>query len=248
MHEAKFTFKELLLRLPFFRNIVVRLNNQYERDYFVQSELHKLTDGKIILDAGCGSQRYRQYCNHLIYKAQDFGKYKNDDKKMFGKLDSGGTNGYQYGKLDYIGDICAINESDGYFDAILCTEVLEHIKNPIQAIHEFSRLLKKNGVLILTAPSNCLRHMDPYFFYSGFSDRWYESWLAECGFTIEYIEPVGDYYLWMAVEIARTITQHGIISKILLFPAFLYYYFKMKSTVSVNTLCMGYHVVARKVR
>jgi SAM-dependent methyltransferase len=76
---------------------------------------------------------------------------------------------------------------------ILCTEVFEHIPYPIETLKEFSRLLKKDGKLLLTAPSNCLRHMDPYFFYSGFSDRWYEKFLNDNGFELESIEAVGDY-------------------------------------------------------
>ncbi len=125
---------------------------------------------------------------------------------------------------------------------------MEHIPFPIEAIKEFSRLLKGGGVLILTAPSNCLRHMDPYFFYSGFSDRWYRKILCDCGFTIEAIEPVGDYYSWLAVEVARTAMAHSVLAKILLLPAFFYFRSKKKTAISINTLCMGYHVVARRNR
>ncbi len=166
---------------------------------------------------------------------------------MLGSEGVGGATGYQYGHLDYVGDIWKINEVDSTFDAILCTEVLEHIPYPIDTLREFSRLLKKEGKLILTAPANCLRHMDPFYFYSGFSDRWFVRFLNDFGFHVESIEPVGDYYSWLAVELARTARSHSIIAKVLLAPAFLYYYNKQKSDVSVNTLCMGYHVVARRL-
>jgi len=75
-----------------------------------------------------------------------------------------------------------VGEKDGFFDAILCTEVFEHIPFPIETTKEFARLLKPGGKLILTAPANCLRHMDPYFFYSGFSDRFFEKILGDAGF------------------------------------------------------------------
>jgi SAM-dependent methyltransferase len=125
--------------------------------------------------------------------------------------------------------------------------VLEHIPFPNEAVKEFSRLLKPGGKLILTAPSNCLRHMDPYFFYTGFSDRWFERILKESGFVIETIEAVGDYHSWLSVEIARTARTQSLLAKILLLPAFLYYYNKKKTNVSVDALCMGYHVVAEKI-
>ncbi len=88
--------------------------------------------------------------------------------------------------------------------------------------------------------------MDPYFFYSGFSDRWYEKFLQDNGFEIKVISPVGDYYSWLSVEMARTGLTHSIVAKVLLFPAFIYFFHKKKTKVSTDTLCMGYHVLATK--
>lgn len=220
------------------------LNNQHERDEFVIQELEKIPPGNNLLDAGCGSQRYRQYCLHLEYLAQDFGQYTVDTKKMIGSGKA--QQNYKYGQLNYIGDIWRIDEVDNYFDSILCTEVLEHIPFPIETIREFGRLLKPEGRLILTAPSNCLRHMDPYFYYTGFSDRWYEKVLSDNGFKVERITQVGDYYRWVAVEIFRTAKINSIIAKIILLPAIIYYSLKSKTVFSENSLCMGYHVVAIK--
>ncbi len=39
---------------------------------------------------------------------------------------------------------------DGEFDNVLCTEALEHFCNPFKAIEEIKRVLKKDGLLILT--------------------------------------------------------------------------------------------------
>jgi SAM-dependent methyltransferase len=237
--------------IPFFnkkiKNLNINLDNQYARDIFVLAELKKIKAGKLLLDAGCGSQRYREHCSHLNYKAQDFGQYTTDSKKMISTEGAGGKEGYKYGVLDYVGHIWDIKEKSNTFDAILCTEVFEHIPYPIETIKEFSRLLKKDSKLILTAPSNCLRHMDPYFFYSGFSDRWYQKILQDNDFKIESITAVGDYYSWLSVEMARTANSHSIFAKIILTPAFLYFYNKKKTSISIDTLCMGYHVVATKI-
>ena len=240
--------KNLIKKLPFVKRWLIRLDNLNERRDFVKEQLEKLPAGSLLLDAGCGSQQFRQFASHLTYKAQDFGQYSQDEKGMLGDEEggAGGAEGYQYGTLDYIGDIWAIDEKDTTFDAILCTEVIEHIPYPVETIHEFARLLKPGGTLILTAPSNCLRHMDPYFFTSGFSDRWFEKFLPESGLEIEALEPVGDYYSWLGVEVARTASFHGFFTKLILFPAFLFYFSRKKTKISVDTLCMGYHVVARK--
>jgi SAM-dependent methyltransferase len=228
-------------------NIKRKLSNEIVRSEWVERRLKALSEGAILLDAGCGSQQYRKYCNHLEYRSQDFGQYVADSTDGF-TADMGGTEGYQYGKLDYTGDIWAIDEKSEHFDAILCTEVFEHIPYPNETVREFGRLIKPGGTLILTLPSNCLRHMDPYYFYSGFSNRYLEKFLSEAGFEIQSMEPVGDYYSWLAVEIARTMKNHGIVARLLLAPALAWFMRKPKTELSINTLCMGYHVVARKAQ
>jgi SAM-dependent methyltransferase len=241
--------KEILKRLPLVKSWARKLNNLNERTEWVTRQLQNLPRGSLLLDAGCGSQQFRVFCDHLNYKGQDFGQYVVDEKKMIGaeERDLGSGFEYQYGELDYVGDIWDINETDASFDAILCTEVFEHIPHPIETVKEFSRLIKPGGTLILTAPNACLRHLDPYYYYSGFSDRWYENFLTENGFEIEEIVPVGDYYSWLAVEMARTGMANSLISKAILFPAFIYFFSKKKTETSMNTLCMGYHVLAKKI-
>jgi SAM-dependent methyltransferase len=235
-----------LLSLPFVRNVVENLDPEYARDDFVAGCLKALPAGTRLLDAGCGSQRYRRHCGHLEYRAQDFGGYSTDEKKMLGSEGVGGTDGYRYGALDYVGDIWDIDEADATFGAVLCTEVLEHIPYPIETVRELCRLLRPGGRLILTAPANALRHMDPYFFNAGLSDRWYQKFLPENGMTIETLRPVGDYYRWLAVEMARTAWSHSLFAKIVLSPAFLYFYNKKPTPTSTDTLCLEYYVVAVK--
>ncbi len=89
--------KNILKSLPIFKKIIRNLNNQFERDDFVLAELQKIQAGHFLLDAGCGSQRYREHCSHLSYKAQDFGQYTADLKKMMHNEGVGGKNGYNVG-------------------------------------------------------------------------------------------------------------------------------------------------------
>lgn len=43
---------------------------------------------------------------------------------------------------------------DGYFDYVVCSEVLEHLSNPDQAARELKRVCKQGGAIIITTPYN----------------------------------------------------------------------------------------------
>jgi SAM-dependent methyltransferase len=53
----------------------------------------------------------------------------------------------------YVGDICTKTViPTGRFDAVFCTEVLEHVSNPFEAIKEINRILKPGGYLFASSP------------------------------------------------------------------------------------------------
>ena len=76
---------------------------------------------------------------------------------------------------DILCDICNIPVEDSTFDLIICFEVIEHLPEPLKAIKELSRLLKKDGQLVITAPNLCAVHQAPHFYYSGFSETFFRS-------------------------------------------------------------------------
>jgi SAM-dependent methyltransferase len=148
------------------------------RDPWVQAEAAKLKPGSWVLDAGAGACKYRPYFSHCRYETQDFCQYN-------GPL-------VRYGNgITYVCDITAIPLPDGCLDAILCTEVFEHVTDPIAVVKEFSRLLKPGGKLWLTSPLLSYLHMEPYHFYGGFTHYWYEHWLPKHGITVDSVVPVG---------------------------------------------------------
>ncbi len=140
------------------RNFIVGLNNANERETFIKIALGQIEKEKLILDAGCDLNHIKILFSFKIYVSRFLDFTETDLKKSFFSSDEK----YGYGKLDYISDIWKIKEKNNHFDAILCTEVFEHIPYPIETVKEFSRLIKR-GKLILTAPSNSLRHFDPTF-------------------------------------------------------------------------------------
>ena len=154
--------------------------NARTRDVWIQQALANLPPGARILDVGAGEQPYRAFCSHLVYVSQDFCHYDG----------AGNGEGLQPGawntkETDLVSDITDIPAPAGSFDAILCSEVLEHVPEPTKAFDEFARLLKPGGPLLLTAPFAPIVHMAPYHYCTGFSRYWYEYHLALRGFTIK---------------------------------------------------------------
>lgn len=176
----------------------VKIRNAEVRHSWVINKLSGIPNGKIILDAGAGEQRYREYCSHLKYIGQDFGEY------VPGEIDAGlQSEKWDYTGLDLKCDIIDIPLNDASVDVILCTEVFEHIKNPILALKEFSRILKPGGTLLLTAPVCSLTHMAPYYYYNGFSEYWYKDNLEDCEFEIIELTRYGNYFEYLGQELYR---------------------------------------------
>jgi len=69
-------------------------------------------------------------------------------------------------KPDIVGDAHDLSIfEDEYFDIILCTEVLEHLKDPKIAIAEMRRVLKKKGRIIMTTRFIFPIHDSPNDYY-----------------------------------------------------------------------------------
>ncbi|HTF56883.1 MAG TPA: class I SAM-dependent methyltransferase [Planctomycetota bacterium] len=163
--------------------------NQHNRDAWVAAQASRIPEGRRILDVGAGPGRYRHLFAHGEYRAHDFGREP-------------GTIG-QYTKLDYESDITAIPVPDGSFDAILCTEVLEHVPDPVRALREMARILRPGGRVILTAPLGSFLHQEPFHFYGGYTPHWYRKFLPECGFQEIQVEPNEGFFSWFGQETQR---------------------------------------------
>jgi len=171
--------------INFFKNLIknnVVLNfNQVNRDLWIEREAKEIPQGSVVLDIGAGSCPYRNLFSHCTYKTQDSQVLHSE--QLLGKTG--------YGEIDYRSDAEHIPVNDASFDVVLCTEVLEHVAEPIKVIHEISRILKSGGKLILTAPLGSGLHQEPYHFYGGYTPYWYEKFLTAAQFEKISIEPNG---------------------------------------------------------
>ncbi len=219
-----------------YRHIFFGGDQIVERDKIVYNWLKNLPSKTKLLDAGAGIQRYKPMCSHLEYFSQDFGNYCGGDE-FAGEV----VRDWDSTKCDIISDITNIPLPDNSVDNILCTEVFEHLSNPSDALGEFSRLLKNDGCILITAPFNSQYHQTPYYYYSGFSSEFYKFYGDKFGLEITNIEAIGDYYQSISQELFRLpFLKMNIVAKLLILmlvcPAviacFLLHKFKIKSPIA----------------
>jgi SAM-dependent methyltransferase len=209
-----------------------------------------LPAGSRILDAGAGELRNRQHCGHLDYVSQDFCQYHGQS----GAATNEGVpcESWDTSRVDLVSDITSIPAADASFDAILCSEVLEHVPEPSRALDEFARLLKRGGSLILTAPFASVVHLAPHHYCTGFSRYWYEHQLPIRGFDIQELTPNGDWFAYAEQELTRLgglERERGNWSWPLAYAYSLLgvLYFKLRGPKRADDLaCFGWHCVAVK--
>ena len=164
----------------------------------------------------------------------------------------------EYGAIDYESDISSIPVPDNAFDVVLCTEVLEHTPEPIEAMREIARIVRPGGRLFITAPLGSGLHQLPYHYYGGFTPEWYKHFGAKFGLYVTEITPNGGFFKLLAQECARlvwTLPQHQHLhGNNVEFIRNLFgewiprYLFALEENHFIDQFTVGYHVEAVKVR
>lgn len=120
-----------------------------------------------VLDVGCGNKPYRDRIGARSYVGLD--------------IDSPFTR--QVGQADLFYDGGTFPIADASFDAVLCSQVLEHVFNPEAFLGEIRRVLRPGGRLLLAVPFLWDEHEQPRDFgrYSSFGLR---ALLERSGFEV----------------------------------------------------------------
>jgi len=157
---------------------------------FVENVAKSLSPGSSVLDAGAGECSYKRLFSHCEYKAIDLGV---------------GETSWNYGNLDYVAALHDMPIESNSFDAVLCTQVLEHLEWPRESVKEMYRVLKPGGRLFLTAPMSHSEHQVPYDFfrYTSFGLR---SICEHAGFKELEICPFGGRWTRWAYEMPRCLS------------------------------------------
>jgi SAM-dependent methyltransferase len=118
----------------------------------------------LLLDVGCGSRPHEKLC---VSVSQYIGMEIKDS----------------HSKADVCYDGRRFPFRHEVFDAVLSTEVIEHVFDPQNFLHEINRVLKVRGLLLLTCPFVWDEHEQPHD-YARYSSFGLVHLLEKSGFEI----------------------------------------------------------------
>jgi SAM-dependent methyltransferase len=137
--------------------------------------------GARVLDAGAGEAPYRELFAHTRYVTCDWEHSPHPGGRQ----------------ADIVAPLNRLPLDSGSFDAVLNTQVLEHVADPKAVLAELSRVLVQGGTLWMSVPFVGELHEEPFDFYRYTSHglRWL---LGEAGFDDVRVEPMGGYFSTLA--------------------------------------------------
>jgi SAM-dependent methyltransferase len=152
---------------------------------FMQEAAAQLEPGSRVLDAGAGNAPYRELFGHCRYVTSDWSSSQHEGAE----------------KVDIQASLDDLPVPDASFDAVLNTQVLEHVADPVRVAGELFRVLAPGGRVWLTAPLVWPLHEEP-FDYWRFTSHGLRRVLEEAGFRVERLEPRGGYFSAVATLLA----------------------------------------------
>ncbi len=155
--------------------------------------------------------------------------------------------GHHSANIDVWSPLHDIPFDDGWFDAIICNAVLEHVENPEEIVAEFARVTRPGAILYLCVPFMQPEHLDPTDF-----QRYTQDGLATLvrrhGFEVREVSGVHSVYTtlgWIFIEWLRPFPGwKGWLLRWALLP-----WVRRKSHSSTNyvhSLASAYRVVAER--
>lgn len=170
------------------RFLIIRTKpEEFSIKKFIEFVSKEVKEGERVLDTGAGKCPYKKYFSHTQYESTDFEDIFEKDYKE---------------NHNFICNLEKIPKADNFYDAILNTQVLEHIEHPQKVIEEFYRILKPGGKLFLTAPQESELHGEPYHFFN-FTKYGLKALFKKAGFKIIFIKPRGGIFWFLAYKIKK---------------------------------------------
>jgi SAM-dependent methyltransferase len=153
----------------------------------VREVARELPSGAIVLDVGAGDAPYRELFEHTNYRTLEWHASEHE-----------GAEG-----ADILASADAVPVDDESCDAVLLTEVLEHIPEPLAVLRELRRILRPGERLVLTVPFVWQLHELPHDYYR-FTDAGLRSLLDRAGFVDVEVHGRNDCFTTVA-ELLRNL-------------------------------------------
>lgn len=198
--------------------------------FFYKEQLAKIDTQSIVLDIGAGDRHFRDLFEKFSnYIAVDFAPYPD------------------------VSIVCDLTSSwpvrNSSVDAVIASNVFEHLPDTASALSECARILKPGGVLLIAVPFLLGVHQAPYDFVRHTNYSW-KRMLEQAGFDLVEIHPSGTLYDLHATMRDKTHPRMGgipikIANRMLKCIEWFFLPFYKRSAKDLD-LCLGYEIVARK--
>lgn len=109
---------------------------------------------------------------------------------------------------DVQADAARIPFRAGSFDLVICTELLEHVREPRTVLVEIYRILRAGGCLPICVPFLYQIHGDPQD-YGRYTDRYWREELVRAGFGVQTLERQGLYWS-VLTDLVRAYLAEGV--------------------------------------
>lgn len=148
---------------------------------FVARCARELKRGARVLDAGAGDAPYRELFGHCDYVTTDWTRSVHPGARS----------------ADVIASLADLPVADASFDAVVCTQVLEHVDDPRAVVAELHRVLRPGARLWLTVPLVWPLHEEPFDFFR-YTPHSLAMLLARAGFVDVQVAPRNGYFATVA--------------------------------------------------
>lgn len=148
---------------------------------FLRRAAGDLRPNDSILDVGSGVAPYRELFRHARYVTCDW------ENSIYNPETA----------PDIKAPADHIPVGDASFDAILCTQVLEHVPQPWAVLDEFHRVIRPGGKVWITSPLVWYLHEQPYDYYR-YTAHGLRFLLERAGFVAIEITPLTDAFTTLA--------------------------------------------------
>jgi SAM-dependent methyltransferase len=151
--------------------------NRFHIAEFVAVAARSIEPGARVLDAGAGAAPYRPLFAHTSYTTSDWAASSHAEARH----------------SDIIAELSDLPVADSSFDAVIMTEVLEHVADPSAAILEVRRVLAPGGRVWLTTPFVWELHEEPYDYWR-YTPHALRELLTHAGFVSVEVVPFGGWF------------------------------------------------------